>query len=204
MAGEPPSGPCSRTSHRMRTRSMTSADPTTTPSHSATSSLGPHRLRGATPWLAAAAAGGCKPSRTGADARLLDDQTNPLQVYELFAASSTPPPPPPPAELTMEWLVDETLWPQEQLEEVLSALDPSEGKGQVILGQGLLAPVRRGSAKASWRGTSPRTSPSGRASSISTRATATRSSWRASDRSSSRRGVSVQASGRRRARDDRR
>jgi 5-methylcytosine-specific restriction protein B len=63
----------------------------------------------------------------------LSNQTNPLQVYELFAPSLTPPPPPPPAELTMEWLVNETLWPQEQLEEVLSALDPSEGKGQVIL-----------------------------------------------------------------------
>lgn len=64
----------------------------------------------------------------------LSNQTTPLFVLERFAAQLTSDAAPNLGpELTLGWLADETLWTREQLEELLEALDPSTGKGQVIL-----------------------------------------------------------------------
>jgi 5-methylcytosine-specific restriction enzyme B len=62
----------------------------------------------------------------------LANRTNPLYVYRLFApqdehgatASSTLP------KLTMEWLIGQTLWSRDELEELIEAI---ESRGQVIL-----------------------------------------------------------------------
>lgn len=63
----------------------------------------------------------------------LGNQTNPLYVYELF--SDEPEPDERPAtgsasQLTMSWLVAQTLWDEQQLEELLEAISR---RGQVIL-----------------------------------------------------------------------
>ena len=64
----------------------------------------------------------------------LSNRTTPLYVFERFAGSTEPiPPPVSPPELTIEWLAEQTLWTQAELEELLEALDPLTGKGQVIL-----------------------------------------------------------------------
>jgi len=64
----------------------------------------------------------------GKTAGALNNQTNPLYVYELFNPGNVMPPPAP--ELTMEWLMAKTLWLEKDLEELLEAI---EERGQVIL-----------------------------------------------------------------------
>lgn len=61
----------------------------------------------------------------------LGNQTTPLFVFELFVTptiddGAT-------MELTLEWLAVQTLWTIEDLQELLSALEPATGRGQVIL-----------------------------------------------------------------------
>jgi 5-methylcytosine-specific restriction enzyme B len=64
----------------------------------------------------------------------LSNQTTPLFVLERFGSSEQggqlPTPEPP---LTLAWLAEQTLWTEPELEELLEAIDPSSGKGQVIL-----------------------------------------------------------------------
>ena len=61
----------------------------------------------------------------------LSNQTTPLFVFERFAIPE--PTDMTTTELTLEWLQRETLWTSDELEELLAALDPASGKGQVIL-----------------------------------------------------------------------
>jgi hypothetical protein len=61
----------------------------------------------------------------------LSNQTAPLFVYERFVAPDTDVTAT--TELDLEWLRRETLWAPGDLDELLAALDPETGKGQVIL-----------------------------------------------------------------------
>jgi|GEM_PF-1012788 len=64
----------------------------------------------------------------------LSNQTTPLFVFERFGASAQASHPPVPgSQLTLEWLAEQTLWAESDLEELLEAIDPISGKGQVIL-----------------------------------------------------------------------
>src|SRR3954469_12626902 len=66
----------------------------------------------------------------------LGNRTTPLFVYERFVPATDDDETSQPASVTslsFDWLQTETLWPPAELEEVLAALDPATGKGQVIL-----------------------------------------------------------------------
>lgn len=63
----------------------------------------------------------------------LGNRTALLFMYERFAPTTADATPPPTTALTRFQLEDETPWTSEQLDEVLAALDPGSGKGQVIL-----------------------------------------------------------------------
>lgn len=64
----------------------------------------------------------------------LSNQTTPLFVLERFgSATQAGQQPALEPELTLEWLAEQTLWTKQELEELLEAIDPASGKGQVIL-----------------------------------------------------------------------
>lgn len=70
-----------------------------------------------------------EPARTSG---ALANRTNPLYVYQLFTPQDENDSEARPAvpKLTMSWLMEKTLWPREELEELLEAI---ESRGQVIL-----------------------------------------------------------------------
>jgi MoxR-like ATPase len=65
----------------------------------------------------------------------LGNTTTLLFMFERFADAAGIPEEGEPAPITLDlqWLKRETLWDTEQLEEIIAALDPDTGKGQVIL-----------------------------------------------------------------------